>query len=314
MNQSNDKFAWVTDLSIPPPEKQYFERRDDEYDNTSSVCHLDEQWFEVHTLGSRLHSRNNLLRTYAYLFALNPDDYDLKEYPTDAYYIYNKDYYPVKLITAIKKAAPCDWIQKVEKFLNSSPLAKYLYIYTTDYMLDVYKWIRVKKITENIKTLITGMNQAIYASPRPNNKFMVYRISRFSITAGVSIIIETPKSGTFSINAIQEPYLRSENSTYFRIWIPKNSILSYIPIEDQVVFPTGAQFLAVSDVKEEVIVINGQVEYKPVQDIFYIGAPKQPIVLLDNMIFKENSPETFNSIVDKWDNDQSFPFIEPYSL
>jgi len=315
---SADKFAYLDDPNIAPPEEAYFERLDENvYQRTPSICHLDEQWLDtdplrIETLGWGIKLRNARLRTYARVLGLNPDEYDLKEYPENAIYRDNQDYYPKEMIAAIKSAAPCNWIQKVEKFLDTSPLGKYLYLYATDYMLDIYKWIREKRITPNIENLISGMNQAIYASPRTEKPFMIYRISRFPIEVGDSMIIETPKSGTFLLNVLNEQYLQGQNSTLFRIWIPRNSIISYVPLYDQVVFPTGAEFLAVSEVQDEIIYIEGEEKSWSIQDLFYIGAPDQPLILLDELIFTRHSNETFNSVVEKWQSEQSFPFVKRY--
>lgn len=176
---------------------------------------------------------------------------------------------------AIVQKAPCDWIHSVEQWArkNYDDEIKAINFYITDVMMII-----LGKLKEDIplksheKEILDNLNKAIRRSPRPNEPFRVLRGVYLDpeLNPGNIYRIKNNSSGSFSSSDVLQGYI-SSNSCIFNISIPAESILTYHPSEDQVIFPEGAQFIIVSGPYVEKYEPFDEPSYEITYDCTYMG-------------------------------------------
>lgn len=138
--------------------------------------------------------------------------------------------------------------------------------------------IILSKIRNNIdlhfkeKEIKYNLNKAIYRSPRPNKSFTVLRGVYIDpdFTIGDITVNENNTSGTFLTEAVLSGYT-SEYSCILKIYIPVESILTYHPYEDQVIFPEKSEFKIINVPYIEKYIAFEDPTYEPTYDCIYIG-------------------------------------------
>lgn len=187
-----------------------------------------------------------------------------------------------QLATEIVKNAPCEWIYNVLEWAKINDIrVHYLNLFRTDRMLGIlYKIVEAEQLDNEETEIIINVNNTIYASPRPNSQFKVYR-GLFSVTADSLnkdqiITFNSPKSGTFSFETAAGGYINYDINPpccILEILIPKHAIITYHPQEDQVIFPTGAQFCVLSSSFLKNYMLDGQSQTFNSYQLVYINAP-----------------------------------------
>lgn len=230
---------------------------------TPSVCQLREQltqpspFFEDRTLVTR----DDLL-SYARLFGLATEGRSNEE-----------------LADEIKARAPCHWIERVYDWAEQDQRAAHaLNQYVTDTMMLILAKIREGRPLDVQETnLLREVDRAVQRSPRPDEGFTVYRGSYNSPgTVGQIITFDTPKSGSFHLEDVLQGYVQVDDQTgeiccLIEIYVPSGSVVSYHPSEDQVIFPTGAQFHILSGPQLKMYQAFGESQPTVTYQAIYIG-------------------------------------------
>lgn len=177
------------------------------------------------------------------------------------------------LIDHIEEVAPCDWISSVERWAQQNAnYAEALNTYSND-MTVIQKVREGKPLTISESYHLRTLGEAIQKSPRPDFSFVVYR-GNYSTPGKIGDVITTsyPTSGSFSFVPIYSAYMKDSIS---KIYISQDSVLSYHPAEDQVIFPTGAQFKIVSGPTPKSHLVFGEHVTSPEYELDYIGVSAQ---------------------------------------
>ncbi len=173
------------------------------------------------------------------------------------------------LIELIMIAAPCSWISSVEAWAKrNTQYAKALNTYSTD-MSTMSKVRKGEILTSKEEIYYQILKEAILNSPLTDQEFAVYRGNYQSPgTFGTEVTYSYPVSGSFSFVPIYSAYV---NDSISKIIIPKGSVLSYHPSEDQVIFPAGAKFRIISGSISKSHLVFGQIETYPEYELVYKG-------------------------------------------
>lgn len=223
--------------------------------------------------------------------------------------------------------APCGWVRRVKEWGLTTDLASSLNYYVTDdgiHVLDNYR--SGLPLSDEESEFITKLNAAIYQSPHPDSSFSVlrgiYMDPNYPLVPGTSIVNGICRSGSFDPGLVLQGYFNpdKENSVILRIHIPKHSILTWHPSEDQVIFPMGAEFLITSNKHR----ISMEAQWTPsdpvvsvtedVIDAIYIDAPSIPETSPSPIPLQyETLPNVLSYITAK-DQDYIFPYRIPQVL
>jgi len=193
------------------------------------------------------------------------------------------------LVYANNQPAPCKWIKDVREWAKTTDSAYYINQYVTDKGMEILgKYRSGEELLQSEHIMIGELNRAIYDSPRPDSGFSVLRgitkEPQHSLVPGRVLLNGICRSGSFDPAAVlQGYYIDDQQSAVLRIHIPKGSIVTWHPSEDQVIFPIGAQFLIVS--RPQTITIPLQWDPQEsvsthVQDVInaiYIDAPNNAL-------------------------------------
>ena len=174
----------------------------------------------------------------------------------------------------IKRAAPCEWIERVSQWAKGSKTASYyLNRYVTDISMEILHKLREGiALSPKEATFLPGVDRAIEESPRPSHGFNVYRGVRSAPgKVGEFIELSTPKSGSFSLDPILSGYIGENNCCILLIYVPKGAIISYHPSEDQVIFPSGAQFYIMSGPSLQLYSAFGENTSLITYEMIYVG-------------------------------------------
>lgn len=172
--------------------------------------------------------------------------------------------------------APCDWIDKVKEWADENPSVKYLNTYVTDYMMKIlWKFREGKFLTNDEYELIDNINLAIKSTPTPKESFVVARgihYQGYDISPGKIISDNMIRSGSFNIETVLEGYVSGDptESGVMLIHVPIGAVVGYHPSEDQVIFPSNAQFLVTSDIIETEVEAFGGKEITTQFECIYI--------------------------------------------
>lgn len=245
----------------------------------SEICNLSQQLPRRNILFDEPIVTRDILESYAAILNINSKDKSDKQ-----------------LAEEISRKAPCQWISNVYAWAKSSPYAEYLNRYVTDEMMAVLNRFREGSLTQNDLDLIKNVNLAVYQSPRSTQRFIVYRgiygDPTQNLNPGQITTLNTPKSGTFSIKDIMQSYLNfgiEPPCCIAEILVPQNAILTYHPSEDQVIFPTGAQFYVLSGPLNRNYRVFDNYEDVMTYQLIYINTPETPQII--NSVNPINAPE-----------------------
>lgn len=244
---------------------------------TPEICNLSRQ------IGTPVVTRG-VLDSYANILNINPTDKSDQQ-----------------LADEIKRGGPCQWISSVVQWAANSDYAQYLNRYVTDEMMTALERSAFSQNTPNDLNLIRNVNNAIYQCPRTSQKFIVFRgvhgDPNQAISQGQIITYNTPKSGSFFLEGLLIGYVNDENPPccFYEIFVPTNAIASYHPSEDQIIFPTGAQFYVMSGPFVRDYVVSTANDYPtpstgsnivPVTtyQVMYINAPDTPQIINNTSI------------------------------
>ena len=193
------------------------------------------------------------------------------------------------LVYADNQAAPCTWIEQVKQWALTTDEAYHINRYVTDDGMDIL--VNHKHNIELLpdeEQLIGDLNMAIYHSPRPDVSFPVlrgiYLDPNYPLVPGVVIVNGITRSGSLDPGIVlQSYYTGDERSVILRIHIPKDSVITWHPSEDQVIFPIGARFLITSAKRSVSMPVQWGPDQLPelvtqdVIDAIYIDAPDQAL-------------------------------------
>ena len=230
---------------------------------TTAVCDLQRQLNTPSPFDSdrTIASRDDLV-SYAYLFKIPMEGSDQE------------------LAERIRQAAPCDWIDRVYEWARQDERAAYhLNRYVTDIAMTILIKLRNNEpLSPEEIAFMPGVDEAIQRSPLPNRGFQVYRgLYSSPGKVGDFIILETPKSGSFSLVPVLSGYLGPEESgtscCLLQIYVPANAAVSYHPSEDQVIFPSGAEFYIVAGPFVEEYPAFGEQNPLITYHAVYVGPP-----------------------------------------
>ena len=219
-----------------------------------------------------------------------------------------------QLIDGIEEKAPCDWINRVLNWSKTYPNISSLNIYVTDPMIEILSKIRDNKILDSKdKQLVRNINQAIYDSPKPKQQFKVLRGIRESegnYKIGDIITYNTPKSGSFHTSSVLSGYIGEPDDKdvfccILEIYVPINAILSYHTSEDQVIFPTGAQIIIVSDRIAKDYKIGNDDDKIYTYSAIYVDSPKDPQIIGVSSILPS---QNYNKYLQMYNSNLPFPY------
>ena len=217
-------------------------------------------------------------------------------------------------------AAPCEWVEQVMMWAETTDLANYLNLYVTDVAMRILnKYRNGEKLTPDDINFVGGVNTAIYSAPRTNTPFPairgVYVDKTNPFQIGQILTYGITRSGTININEATAGYLdNEEESALLLVKIPKNAILAYHPSEDQVIFPIGAKFCITSDRNTINIPFNDEATDISIYECVYIDAPNAPEVIPRTTSITYYNSEQFATYSSMFDQENIFPYRVPDAL
>jgi hypothetical protein len=150
-------------------------------------------------------------------------------------------------LNILRKTIPMDWIEQSNEYGTDEITS--LVRYSTDEGMDILRLLHEdKQLTDQQQTLLDDIIKTLNSDdiPRPDKDFLVFRgIRSCDKKLGDTIISNGPSSATFSFQIAQDytgvPCCMAE------IVIPKGSIVTYVNMLDQILFPPMSSFQVIGE-------------------------------------------------------------------
>lgn len=165
------------------------------------------------------------------------------------------------------KVIPIDWINESKNY--SYDLQSAEWYSCDDGMVALRKLHTYIPLNTNEQKMLIKLEKDIQHCPKTTSEFIVFRGLNIYSNAnmwksGDVDHIQTPISGTFSTDLIFDYSHKNPYSWVARIIIPPNKHVMYIGDLDQVVFPSGSQFLVISPLRSKTLYLHDSNRYKHV--------------------------------------------------
>lgn len=216
-------------------------------------------------------------------------------------------------------SAPCAWVDKVKEWIediNNQDYSYYLNVYVTNWMMNILRKYRSNsKLNEQELEIIHGINKSIYEVPRPNIKFPVIRGHYYEQkpVLGQTITFGITRSASFNIKDTILGYSNdNNNSSIMYINVPSSAIIAYHPSEDQVIFPIGAKFIVISELKD--VYIEELDSNVNMFECIYINAPLVPEDYPYKIHTMYGNDEQHLMLKSMWNSDYLFPYLPPKNV